>query len=417
MKKGIGQANGQEEKETDQMKNEEIKDQMAKEAKEHLEQVILPFWMKLKDVQFGGYFSLVDYELMIQKQSSKGCILNSRILWFFSNGAMVLQKKDLLDYARHAYLFLKNTCIDIENGGVFWSISYDGKVEDDTKHTYNQAFAIYALSSYYDASGEEEALSLALELFCCIEEKCKDETGYLECFDSRFQPVPNEKLSGNGIIADRTMNTLLHIFEAYTELYRVLKKETEKEKVKGRMIWILELFRKKVYNPEKRRLEVFFDKEMNSLLDLHSYGHDIEAAWLLDRGVELLENEEYSKLVKPITKELTEEIYQNAFNGYALPSEQDEDFVWWVQAETVVGLVNGFEKSPDQIYYLTSAQKTWKFIQNYFLDKRPGGEWFAAVSSLNMPVSSPIADPWKCPYHNGRMCFELIKRSRLPYLF
>ena len=166
---------------------------------------------------------------------------------------------------------MKDYCFDKENGGIYWSITYDGKPEDTTKHTYNQAFCIYALSSYYEASKDEEALAMAKELFHIIEEKCTDEVGYLEAFDREFHLIENDKLSENGVIADKTMNTLLHVFEAYTELYRV-SKDAE---VKKRLEWILDTIADKIYNPKLHRQEVFFDKNYNSILDLHSYGHDL----------------------------------------------------------------------------------------------------------------------------------------------
>ena len=184
------------------------------EIKEHLTKDIIPFWRGLKDVEYGGFYGYMGYDLGLDKKAVKGCILNSRILWFFSNAYLVLKEEELLADAGHAFRFLKDYCVDKENGGVYWSLAFDGKPEDTTKHTYNQAFAIYALSSYYDASGDEEALSLAWELYEIIESRCKDEYGYLEAFNVRFEPEDNDKLSENGVMAEKTMNTLLHVFEA-----------------------------------------------------------------------------------------------------------------------------------------------------------------------------------------------------------
>ena len=156
------------------------------EIKEHLTKVIIPFWRGLKDEKYGGFYGYMGYDLGLDEKAVKGCILNSRILWFFSNAYLVLKEEDLLTDAEHAFRFLRDYCVDKENGGVYWSLAFDGKPEDTTKHTYNQAFAIYALSSYYDASGDEEALSLAWELYEIIESKCRDEYGYLEAFNVRF---------------------------------------------------------------------------------------------------------------------------------------------------------------------------------------------------------------------------------------
>ena len=220
---------------------------------------VIPFWEGLRDDKYGGYYGMLDFDLNLDKQAVKGCILNSRILWFFSNAYLCLKDESYLSYAEHAYNFMKDHCIDKDNGGIFWSMTYDGKEEDTTKHTYNQAFAIYALSSYYDAAGKKEALDLAYSLYHVIEDRCRDEEGYLEAFTKDFAPASNEKLSENGVEAGRTMNTLLHVFEAYTELYRVDHNEEVGEKLR----FIMNIFADKLYNPERGRLEVFFDKDYN----------------------------------------------------------------------------------------------------------------------------------------------------------
>ena len=210
----------------------------VKEIEDHLLHGIIPFWENLKDDTYGGYYGYLDYDLNLNKTYEKGCILNSRILWFFSNAYMLLGHADLKENADHAYQFLKDHCLDREEGGVFWSVTYDGKPLDTTKHTYNQAFAIYALSSYYDATKNEEALEIAKGLQDIIEEKCVDEYGYLEAFNRKFQPEENDKLSENGVIAEKTMNTLLHVFEAYTEFYRV----TKDERTGNRLRFMMDVF-------------------------------------------------------------------------------------------------------------------------------------------------------------------------------
>lgn len=382
------------------------------EIKNELVNHIIPFWKNLRDNEFGGYYGYLDYDLKLDKKAVKGCILNNRITWFFSNAYLVLKDETLLDEAKHGYEFLKNYCIDRENGGVFWSMTYDGKPEDTTKHTYNQAFCIYALSSYYDASKDKEALDLAYELFDIIESKCTDDKGYLEAFDINFKPASNEKLSENGVMAEKTMNTLLHVFEAYTELYRVDKNE----KVKAKLMWMMDIFEKHMYNPELHRQEVFFDKDYNTLIDLYSYGHDIETAWLIDRGVDVVDEKEYRDRMTPITMDLSNNVKKVAFNGHSLANECDKGEVstkrvWWVQAETLVGFINAFEHDNSRTDYLDAALAQWEFIRDYQIDKREGSEWFAEVSENGTPdPKKEIVEPWKCPYHNGRMCLEVIKR-------
>ena len=381
------------------------------EMKNHLTGKLLPFWMRLQDGEYGGYYGYVDYDLKVDKEAVKGCILNSRILWTFSNAYLLFREKRYLAAAEHAWKFLRDHCVDKVNGGVFWSVTYDGEPEDTTKHTYNQAFAIYALSSYFDASRNEEALALAEELYGIIEDRCRDEGGYLEAFDRSFHPAENDKLSENGVMAERTMNTLLHVFEAYTEFYRVTKKEAVAEKLKE----MLGVFEKKIFNPALGRQEVFFDSGWHSLIDLYSYGHDIETAWLIDRGLEILGDEELTKKLSDITEKLAENIYERAYRDHSVANECErgvvnEKRIWWVQAEAVVGFYNAYEKTGRE-KYLEASKDIWQFIKKYLIDARPAGEWFWYTDKSGVPAKDPVVEPWKCPYHNGRMCMEIIRRE------
>lgn len=383
----------------------------VKEIARHLQEDMIPFWENLKDTEYGGYYGYMDDQLHIDRSYEKGCILNSRILWFFSSAYKLLGKVNLKEDADHAYQFLKERCQDKVYGGIYWSLTYDGKPKDASKHTYNQAFAIYALSAYYDAVGKEEALNLAFLIYQLIEEECRDAGGYLEAFDRTFHPMDNEKLSENGVMAQRTMNTLLHLLEAYTELYRVSKAEAVGERIR----YMLGIFEQKVYNGEKGRQEVFFDENWNPLIDLYSYGHDIETAWLVDRALAVLGDASCTERIRPITTEITKNIYERALEGDSLPNEAengvvDTTRVWWVQAEAVVGFVNGYEKETEKIYYLEAAEKIWAYICRNIIDKREGSEWFWAVEENGTPLPKPIVEPWKCPYHNGRMCMEIIRR-------
>ena len=350
------------------------------EIETHLKEKLIPFWEGLKDKENGGYYGYMGYDLAIDTHYEKGCILNSRILWFFSNAYMLLGEDHLKDAAEHAYKFLKDCCIDKENGGVYWSVTYNGKISDDTKHTYNQAFAIYALSSYYDAVKDEEALKIAEELFNLIEEKCTDEYGYLEAFSRTFEPAGNDKLSENGVMADKTMNTLLHVFEAYTEYYRV----SHNEKAAARLRFMLDIFKNNVYNEKLGRQEVFFDQKYTPLIDLYSYGHDIETAWLLDRGLEVLGDSGYIEMFAPVTHALAVNIYNRAFvNGSVLNEAEngvnDTTRIWWVQAESIVGFINEGMKIPgtdESSKYFKAAEALWEYIKEFIIDKREGSEWF-----------------------------------------
>ena len=383
----------------------------VQEIEEHLKTRLIPFWESLKDQKYGGYYGWLGYDLKLDKEYEKGCILNSRILWFFSSAYELLKEKNLKEDADYAYEFLKNYCLDREYGGVFWSVTYDGKPKDTTKHTYNQAFAIYALSSYYNATGCKDALDIVRGLQLIIEEKMTDEYGYLEAFTRDFRPESNEKLSENGVLAEKTMNTLLHVFEAYTEFYRVTKDPFTGERLR----FMMDLFADKVYNRELKRQEVFFDRTWNSLIDLYSYGHDIETSWLMDRGLEVLADPAYTEKLAPITAEIAEAIYEKAYVNHSLMNEaekgvDDTTRVWWIQAETVVGFINAWQKKPGEKKFLQAAEDVWEYIRKYLVDPREGSEWFWCVEADGTPIHKPIVEPWKCPYHNGRMCMEVIRR-------
>ncbi|MDR0290529.1 MAG: AGE family epimerase/isomerase [Treponema sp.] len=389
---------------------------MVSQAKEMLTGSLIPFWRGLRDDEEGGFYGFLGFDLKLDKKAEKGCILNSRILWFFSNAYLSLGDSSCLNDAKHAYDFMRKYCIDSENGGVYWSVNCDGSTADSTKHTYNQAFAVYALASYYEASKDREALDLAFEIFHIIETKCTVGNGYGEAFDRTFKPVSNEKLSENGVIAARTMNTLLHIFEAYSGLYHAQKND-EVEKC---LRHILEIYATKIFNPQKNRLEVFFDENMNSIIDLHSYGHDIEASWLVDWGTQLLGDEILSKKIAAINSSLAQKIIECAYHERSLWYECEKGVnvkyrEWWVQAEALGGFLHEHQKHPEKKEFLEAAHNVMAYIREYFVDKRKGSEWFARVDESGKPYEDQaIVQPWKCPYHNGRMCFEILRKTIRP---
>lgn len=382
----------------------------------HLSESLIPFWNKLEDNENGGFYGYMDGNLTIDKNAEKGVILNSRILWFYSAAYSLLGDKELLAKATHAYKFLKDYCYDKRRGGVYWSVTCDGKPVDTTKHTYNQAFAIYALSEYYMASGDGDGLTLAYDLFRIIEEKCRDKEGYLEAFSIDFTPDDNnDKLSENGVIAGRTMNTLLHVLEAYTNLYRADHYEPVADKLKE----IVDIFEAKVFDREKRRMLVFFDLDYNSLIDLYSYGHDIETSWLLDKAADVLNDSEYTAKIHAMTNVLADEVKKHAYSEseHALYNEcengvDDRKKVWWVQAESVVGFYNAYEKMPDRTDYEKTSSEIFSFILDKLVDQRCG-EWYENILEDGTPdLSRGMVHQWKCPYHNGRMCVEMCKRLK-----
>lgn len=384
---------------------------LVSEVKNELENHIIPFWNSLRDDEKGGFYGFMDCNLKLDKNAEKGVILHSRILWFYSNCYLVLKDEKCLENAKHCYDFMVKHCVDRENGGVYWLMNADGTVSDSMKHTYCQAFFVYALSSYYDASGDESALKLAMEIFDTIEDKCTDDVAYLEAMSADWKLIPNDALSENGLMADKTMNTTLHLLEAYTELYRVHKDE----RVLGRLKFQLQLFLDKIFYPEDDRLLVFFDREFKVIGDIHSYGHDIEATWLLDRACEVIGDDSLTEKVSAMNKRVVANIAKIAYENNSLNNERENEKinkirVWWVQAEAVVGFLNGYQKYGEE-KYLEMAENIWGYIKSELVDKREGGEWHSQIEEDGKPTVKPVVDPWKCPYHNGRMCLEVLKRS------
>ena len=387
---------------------------LVNECKKELTERIIPFWNKLRDDENGGFYGFVDNDLQVDKKADKGVILTSRILWFYSAAYMTLEDEALLDNARHAFEFLKK-CVDKENGGVYWMMTYDGKSADTMKHTYNQAFAVYALSQFYLASKEQEAIDLALELFNTIEDKCTDDIAYLEAMSVDWKIVPNDALSENGLMADKTMNSVLHLIEAYTVLLKACS-NSESARIEERLLFLLEVAKNKIFNGEKNCLKVFFDRELNEIGDIHSYGHDIEATWLIDRACEVIDNRRLMADWRFINLRIAENILDIAFENGAVNNERENDKidkkrVWWVQAESVVGFVNAFQQGGEK-KFIDAAETVFNWIETKQTDRRENSEWWGEVTFEGEPMRTVnMVNPWKCPYHNGRMCIEIINRN------
>ena len=381
---------------------------IRQEIREHLEKKILPFWEKLYDAEYGGFYGRVDETLSTDRKAFKGCILNSRILWTFATAAMEPGREELRKTADHAYAFLKKF-LDPEHGGVYWSLTYDGKPLDTTKHTYCQAFAVYGLAAYYRLTGSREALGIAMELVRLLGTVFRDEGGYLEALRADFSPESNEKLSENGVMASRTMNTLMHVLECLAELYRANPDENVRKMGEEALECFLHTFR----NPQKKRLEVFCDNEYRPLLDMQSYGHDIEGSWLIWDAAETFLPEERREPWRQMCMELLESATERAFTDHGLDYEIVNGTVnttraWWPQAEAMLGFEFGWRMTGDRAW-LGRMRKQWDYILREIVDPRPDGEWRNEIREDGTSIGKDIVDEWKCPYHNGRMCLRLIR--------
>ncbi len=386
--------------------------QMTAEIEKELHEHIMPFWLEMMDREHGGLYGFMDVELNMDRKADKGGIATARHLWAFSAAYRVTGKAAYLDAAKHAYQFMKEKLVDREYGGLYWLVDYEGNPSDDRKHVYCQGFGVYSLSEYVRATGDQEALALARELFELMEERGfdKENNAYKEEFTRQWEEKPNVSLSENGVLADITMNTHLHVLEAYTTLYRVWPDARVKERVEN----LMNLFRDRIYDAAGKYNRVFFNKQWESLIDLKSYGHDIEASWLLDEAIKAaqLTDATYDAMVKDLayaiadSAVLSDGSIANEIHGDQL----DDTRVWWVQAEAIVGFINAFERTQDQ-RFIELAHGVWNYTKKYMIDRRPGGEWFWSVEANGNPSSLNVVDPWKASYHNGRLCLEMIERN------
>lgn len=386
---------------------------MIPEVKKELTENILPFWIDRMPDRSGGFIGRIDGKGTERPDSEKGAILNARIMWTFASAWRVFGKKEYLETAERAYRYIVSHFLDKEEGGVYWSLYPDGTPKDTKKQFYAIAFAIYAFAEYYRACGDRQALELAIELFRTIESHSLDEAGegYIEACTRDWGVIEDMRLSDKDQNDAKTMNTHLHILEAYTALYRVWKEESLKKALEG----VIDIFIRRIMRPDGH-LGLFFDEKWNPTSSAVSYGHDIEASWLLYEAADVLGDR--NSEVKDASMRLAEA----AMEGFSMTGGMEYEYdsstghrnvsrEWWVQAETVVGCVNMFQLTGREIW-LERAEAQWEFIRKYLIC--PDGEWYWSVLPQDGRFVANTEDDragfWKCPYHNGRMCMELIER-------
>ena len=384
---------------------------LREEVTRELTQHILPFWTKLVDKENGGFYGVVDYDLNVDKKADKGGIVASRFLWTYSAAYRVTRDEKYLAIADHLYDFLVKKLYDQEYNGLYWMVDFKGNPKDTRKHVYTQSFGIYAFSEYYRATNHLEALEMAKKLYFLIEENGfnTENNAYKEEFNREWIEIPNEMLSENGVMADITMNTHIHVLEAYTTLYKAWPNEG----LKARLENLLQILFDKIYDQDSKFLGVFFDKNWKNLLAIKSFGHDIEASWLIDETLKAIGSEkpEYVQMVMDIAHNIADYAMQEdgSLINEQVDDEVDQTRVWWVQAEAAVGFMNAYQRSNDE-KFLTLATNLWNYIKNNIIDSRENGEWYWSIEPDGTPSVRNIGDPWKASYHNGRFCLEIIER-------
>ena len=418
---------------------------MKLEMQDVLENNILPFWLeKMQDNENGGFYGRIDGNNQLHPDAEKGAILNARILWTFSAAYRVLEKGELLEAATRAKDYLVDHFIDPEYGGVYWSVDYKGEPLDTKKQFYAIAFAIYGLSEYARATGDREALEYALDLYDCIEEHAFDDeqNGYIEACTREWGKIGDMRLSELDANYPKSQNTHLHIMEAYANLLRCLKEMRAQEQcdyvpaigsvlpvgisvppetmvnVEGALRNIISIFIDKILNPETNHLDLFFDMDWTrGAGHLESYGHDIECSWLLHEAALVLGDENLLEKVENVVQKVAKASEKGLREDGSMIHEAnldtghvDDDLHWWVQAENVVGWFNIWQHFGDEEAFKKS-EKCWHYIKENLVDF-DNGEWFwSRHSDGTLNTVDDKAGFWKCPYHNSRMCLEIIERT------
>lgn len=388
---------------------------MRKEMEAELIGNILPFWMnRMKDEVNGGFYGRITGTGILMPEAEKGAILNARILWTFSAAYRLLGNEEYLTTATRAKRIIIDRFYDKEFGGIYWSLDYKGNPLDTKKQIYAIGFAIYGLSEYHRATGDKEALDYAIRLFEDIERYSFDsvKNGYCEALTRGWSELADMRLSDKDENECKTMNTHLHILEPYTNLYRVWKNDS----LKSQLCNLIEIFIDKILNAETGHLELFFDEDWNSKYRIVSYGHDIEASWLIHEAALVLGDEALLEKVEPLVEFIAAAADEGlasdgamAYETFLTKQRTDTDRHWWVQAENIVGHNNLYQHFDDEVA-LQKAFRCWEFIKKNLIDNR-NGEWYWSIyADGTVNTDDDKAGFWKCPYHNGRMCMEIMER-------
>lgn len=389
--------------------------QLKKEVKEVLTTNILPYWMeKMTDRQHGGFYGRITGQELLIPEAEKGAILNARILWTFSAAYRLLHKAEYLETATRAKREIIDCFYDSEFGGIYWSVDATDRPLDTKKQIYAIGFAIYGLSEYHRATGDSEALEYAIRLFHDIEVYSFDtqKNGYCEAFTREWGEITDMRLSDKDANERKTMNTHLHILEPYTNLFRIWKDG----QLKAQLHNLIRLFIDQIMDIDTHHLQLFFDDDWKSRDSTISYGHDIEASWLLHEAALVLGDEKLLAEIEPYIIDIAEAATEGFIPGggmiYELHTDTssiDADRHWWVQAETIVGYINLYQHFGDKLS-LARAMQCWQFVKQHLIDHK-NGEWYWSLrTNGSVNRDDDKAGFWKCPYHNGRMCMEIIER-------
>ncbi|BAV09482.1 mannobiose 2-epimerase [Filimonas lacunae] len=375
---------------------------------------ILSYWINhTQDIVYGGFYGKIDNANYQHIHAPKGVVLNARILWTFSEAYHTTGYESYLEMADRAYQYLLHHFFDKEYGGVYWSVDYKGAPLDTKKQVYAQAFVVYGISAYYQCRPDKAVQEQAIALYKAIVQFSYDTVygGYIEALTREWNPIADLRLSEKDANERKSMNTNLHVLEAFTTLYRIWQNDV----LKQRIAELIRIFLQYI-TAEDYHLLLFFNDEWQPKSEIVSYGHDIEAAWLILEAAEVIGDNALLEEVKAWSVSITDAAAEGLDEDGGLWYEYDKatnhwmhEKHWWPQAEAMVGFFNAWQLTGNAKYLEQSVQ-TWEFTRNHILDKE-GGEWFWGVKEdYSIMNGEDKAGFWKCPYHNGRACIELIRR-------
>ena len=389
--------------------------ELATQVREHLFDHILPFWCgPALDHEQGGWLAWLSNDLKPDRSQPKGLIVNSRILWAFSAVHRAQPSGLHRQMAERAFEVIMNRFWDNEHGGAFWRLAGDGQVLDDSKKTYGQAFYIYALAEFHQAFNSPPALARAIELFELIERHTYDAKygGYVEVCRRDWSEAADVRLSEKDMNEKKSMNNHLHVLEAYTNLYRVWPDP----RVRQRLRELIVLFEWHILNLRTHHLHHFFDEQWHVRSDTYTFGHDIEASWLLCEAAEVLGDATLVQKVAKVALQMADVVLREGIDpdgGLCYEGKDgriiDHGKECWPQAEALVGFINAFQLSGDA-RYLATARRVWGYIEQHLVD-RVHGEWFWRINPDGKPDPKlPKVSEWKGPYHASRACLEMLHR-------
>lgn len=377
---------------------------------------ILPYWLEKSPDAYGGFNGLIAYNGVANEQAPKGAVLGARILWTFSAAYRNYSIAAHKDYADKIQQFYIQHFIDKRYGGVYWTLNPEGAMLDGTKQTYAAAFGIYGLSEHFRATGNKQSLETAISLYRTLNEKVKDKQngGYKEVMSRDYSSTVSNGVDDHAG-ATKTMNTHIHLLEAFTNLYKVWHDKQLENDIRD-LIMILSSS-DRLYNPQTGHLRLFCNDAWQELDKVDSYGHDIETSWLLYEAAEVLGDKALiltvgKQSVRMVDVALAEGTNPDGSMIYEKNSKGlQRRLSWWPQCESIVGCVNAWQITGKQ-EYLDQAVKMWQFVRDNFID-RENGEWHHYISaSGEVQKKEPKGSLWNCPYHNSRMGFEIVNRLK-----